>query len=37
MKESRRPVPEREKAIAYISRAIYDYFLFNPGTKVSSR
>ncbi|HEX7088837.1 MAG TPA: class A beta-lactamase [Longimicrobiales bacterium] len=37
VKESKRPIPEREKAIAYISRAIYDYFLFNPGTRVSSR
>ncbi len=32
VKDSERPVPVREAAIAQISRAIYDYFLFNPGT-----
>ena len=31
VKDSDRPVPVREAAIAQISRAIYDYFLFNPG------
>ncbi|WP_420449305.1 class A beta-lactamase [Candidatus Palauibacter sp.] len=31
VKDSERPVPAREGAIAQISRAIYDYFLFNPG------
>lgn len=29
VKESDRPVPTRERAIAQISRAIYDYFLFS--------
>ncbi len=32
VKDSGRPVPAREATIAQISRAIYDYFLFNPGT-----
>lgn len=32
MKESKRQGEERERAIAQISRAIYDYFLFNPGS-----
>ena len=32
VKDSERSVPAREAAIAQISRAIYDYFLFNPGT-----
>ncbi|WP_428277048.1 class A beta-lactamase [Candidatus Palauibacter sp.] len=32
VKDSERPVPAREATIAQISRAIYDYFLFNPGT-----
>lgn len=31
VKDSERPVPVREAAIAQISRAVYDYFLFNPG------
>ncbi|MGH7467227.1 MAG: class A beta-lactamase [Longimicrobiales bacterium] len=31
VKESTLPVETRERAIAQISRAIYDYFLFNPG------
>jgi beta-lactamase class A len=31
VKESRLPVETRERAIAQVSRAIYDYFLFNPG------
>ena len=31
VKDSERPVPAREATIAQISRAIYDYFLFNPG------
>lgn len=31
VKDSGRPVPAREATIAQISRAIYDYFLFNPG------
>ena len=30
VKQSILPVPERERAIAHISRAIHDYFLFNP-------
>ena len=30
VKESDEPVETRERAIAQISRAIYDYFLFNP-------
>jgi hypothetical protein len=25
-------VEERERAIAQAARAVYDYFLFNPGT-----
>lgn len=32
VKDSERPVPAREATIAQISRAIYDYFLFSPGT-----
>ena len=31
VKDAERPVPTREAAIAHISRAIYDYFLFNPN------
>lgn len=31
VKESTREVPERERAIAQIARALYDYFLFSPG------
>ena len=31
VRDSERPVPAREATIAQISRAIYDYFLFNPG------
>ena len=30
VKASTRPVEQRERAIAQVSRAIYDYFLFNP-------
>jgi beta-lactamase class A len=30
IKESKLPVEARERAIAQVSRAIYDYFLFNP-------
>ncbi|MGH7505983.1 MAG: serine hydrolase, partial [Longimicrobiales bacterium] len=30
VKESDRPVEERERAIAQVARALYDYFLFNP-------
>jgi hypothetical protein len=38
VKESTRDVPARERAIAQISRALYDYFLFSPATPtVSSR
>ncbi|MBA3969497.1 MAG: class A beta-lactamase [Gemmatimonadetes bacterium] len=38
VKESTRDVPARERAIAQISRALYDYFLFSPATHtVSSR
>lgn len=29
VKESTRPVEQREQAIAHVARAIYDYFLFN--------
>lgn len=32
VKDSSLPVPDRERAIAMIARALYDYFLFNPGT-----
>ncbi|MBI4539105.1 MAG: class A beta-lactamase [Gemmatimonadetes bacterium] len=31
VKESKVDTPVRERAIAQIARAIYDYFLFNPG------
>jgi beta-lactamase class A len=31
VKDSDVPVPQRERAIAQVSRAIYDFFLFNPG------
>jgi beta-lactamase class A len=31
VKSSPRPVEERERAIAQVARAVYDYFLFNPG------
>lgn len=31
IKESEADIPARERAIAQISRAVYDYFLFNPG------
>ncbi len=31
VKDSDLPVPDRERAIAQVSRAIYDFFLFNPG------
>jgi len=37
IKESQRPIPERERAIAFIARAIYDDFLFDPVTGPSSR
>ncbi|MDH3735083.1 MAG: class A beta-lactamase [Gemmatimonadota bacterium] len=30
VKDSELPVPDREASIAQISRAVYDYFLFNP-------
>jgi len=33
IKQSRADVPTRENAIAQISRAVYDYFLFNPGER----
>lgn len=33
VKESELDVPQRERAIAQISRAIYDFFLFNPTGK----
>ncbi|MBI4541174.1 MAG: serine hydrolase [Gemmatimonadetes bacterium] len=32
VKDSVLPVPERERAIAMIARALYDYFHFNPGS-----
>lgn len=32
VKDSEVPVPEREEAIAQVSRAIYDFFLFDPGS-----
>lgn len=31
VKDSGRPIPERERAIAHAARAVYDFFLFNPG------
>lgn len=31
VKESKKEGSERERAIAHMARAIYDYFLFNPG------
>ena len=31
VKQSRKPFEERERAIADISRAIYDYYLFEPA------
>jgi len=31
VKQSRIATEERERAIAHVSRAIYDYFAFNPG------
>jgi beta-lactamase class A len=31
VKDSEVSVPQRERAIAHVSRAIYDFFLFNPG------
>jgi beta-lactamase class A len=31
VKESTRPVPDRERAIAQVSRAVHDYFLFSRG------
>lgn len=37
VKESEREIPARERAIAQISRAIYDYFLFNPARVASRR
>jgi hypothetical protein len=30
VKASDKPVAERERAIAHIARALYDYFLFRP-------
>lgn len=36
VKESERSVEQRERAIALISRAAYDYFLFNPGVAGNS-
>ncbi|WP_420633211.1 class A beta-lactamase [Candidatus Palauibacter sp.] len=36
VKDSGRPVPAREATIAQISRAIYDYFLFNPGSPAAA-
>ena len=36
VKDSERPVPAREATIAQISRAVYDYFLFNPGTPTAA-
>jgi beta-lactamase class A len=32
VKSSQLPVETRERAIAQVARAIYDYFLFNPGS-----
>lgn len=32
VKQSTRSVEQRERAIAQVSRAIYDYFVFNPAT-----
>ena len=36
VKDSERQVPAREATIAQVSRAIYDYFLFNPGTPAAA-
>lgn len=36
VKESKLEVPERERAIAHISRAVYDYFLFSSGRAETS-
>ena len=33
VKSSQLPVETRERAIAQVARAIYDYFLFNPGSQ----
>lgn len=32
VKDSEMPVPAREEAIAQVSRAVHDFFLFDPGT-----
>jgi beta-lactamase class A len=32
VKSSEKEVPERERAIAHIARAVYDFFLFQPST-----
>lgn len=37
VKESERDGDDREDAIAHIARAIYDYFLFNPGEPMLGR
>jgi beta-lactamase class A len=34
VKESRRPVEERERVIAQVARAVYDYFVFHPAAAV---
>lgn len=36
VKESEREVEDRERAIAHIARAIYDYFAFHPSTVAAS-
>jgi beta-lactamase class A len=36
VKASEKEVPERERAIAHIARAIHDYFLFNPARPTRS-
>ena len=35
VRESDRPVEQRERAIAQVARALYDYFLFNPEPAAS--
>ncbi|MEW5978975.1 MAG: class A beta-lactamase [Acidobacteriota bacterium] len=37
VKSSNKPVPERERAIAHVSRSVYDYFLFQTAEPDSRR
>ena len=32
VKSSSKPVPEREKVIAQVARAVHDFFLFRPAS-----